>query len=63
MPASVTFLETKQADQSAGDPFAREKWTGRIVDVTNEEFVNQALYDATLSIEITNYVSGLRTAS
>jgi len=63
LPRSVTFLETKQADESTGNKFAREKWTGRIVDVTNEEFVNQALYDATLTIEITNYVSGLRSAT
>jgi len=63
LPRSITFLETKQADQSAGDKFAREKWTGRIADVTNEEFVNQALYDATLDIEITSYVSGLRSAT
>jgi len=63
LPRTVTFLETKEADESTGNDFARENWTGRVVDVSNEEFVNQALYDASLEIEITSYISGVRTAS
>jgi hypothetical protein len=62
-PAVVTFIEKNQAPKSGGNQFARENWTGRIVDVSNETFVNQALRDATLEIEITSYNSGLRSAS
>jgi hypothetical protein len=62
-PRSVTFIELNNAPDATGDKFAREKWTGRIVAVENETFVNQVLRDATLEIEITSYVSGLRSAS
>ncbi len=63
LPASITFVELNNAPDAITNKFAREKWTGRIVSVDNETFVNQVLRDATLEIEITTYISGLRAAS
>lgn len=62
-PATITFLTVKNAPKASSNPFGREKYTGEIIDVTNEEFVNLALLDAKLTIRLTNYVSGLRSSS
>ncbi|MCA9828550.1 MAG: hypothetical protein KC444_09245 [Nitrosopumilus sp.] len=63
IPAKITFQTVKNAPNSAGDKFAREKFTGEIIDVSNEERVDDALLDAKLTIRLTDYVSGLRSAS
>ena len=62
-PAIVNFIETLNAPKGTGDLFARIRFDGRIMKPAVITTVDDALQDATVEGEITNYISALREAS
>jgi len=62
-PAIVSFIQTMNAPKGTGSKFARIKFDGRIIKPAVITEVGDALQDATVEGEITNYISALREAS
>jgi len=62
-PAIIAFIQTMNAPKGTGDKFARIKFDGRVMKPAVITEVDDALQDATVDGEITNYDSGLRESS
>jgi len=62
-PAIVNFIETLNAPKGSGDKFARIRFDGRVMKPAVVTIVDDALQDAVVEGEITNYISALREAS
>ena len=62
-PAIINFIQTMNAPNGTGDKFARIRFDGRIMKPVIITEVDDALLDATVEGEITNYISGLRESS
>ena len=62
-PAIISFIQTMNAPKGSGDKFARIRFDGRIMKPAVITEVDDALQDAVVEGEITNYISALREAS
>jgi len=62
-PAIVSFIQTMNSPKGSGDNFARIKFDGRIMKPAIITIVDDALQDAVIEGEITDYTSALREAS
>jgi len=61
-PAIIAFIQTLNAPKGTGDKFARIRFDGRVMKPAVITTVDDALQDATVEGEITNYISALREA-
>jgi len=59
-PAIISFIQTMNAPKGTGDTFARITFDGRIMKPAVTTTVDDALQDAVVEGEITNYISALR---
>lgn len=62
-PAIVAFIQTMNAPKGTGSKFARILFDGRIMKPAIITEVDDALQDATVEGQITNYTSGKRESS
>lgn len=62
-PAIINFIQTFNAPKSAGDKFARIRFTGRVMKPATILTVDNAIEDATVEGEITVFTSALRESS
>jgi len=62
-PAIIAFIQTLNAPKGTGSKFARIRFDGRVMKPAVVTLVDDALQDAVVDGEITNYISALREAS
>lgn len=61
-PPIVDFIETLEATESTGDPFARHRWKGRIMKVQKERIRDTGVRELVVEGEITEHTSYIRSA-
>ena len=59
----ITLIETLKAEESTGNKFGRDKFTGRIMSVKRGRSRNQGVPEVEVIGEVTNHTSALRSAS